>query len=62
MSWGYQWRPYVPVARRKANGKAFALKLAKKEKRELKRSIELVGPCHDRLVLGKGLVRKPGML
>ncbi len=35
MSWGFQWRPYVPVARRKSNAKAFALKLAKKEKRTL---------------------------
>src|ERR1700733_5454241 len=35
MSWGFQWRPYVPVAKRKANAKAYALKLAKKEKREL---------------------------
>jgi uncharacterized Zn finger protein len=42
MSWGYQWRPYVPVARRKANAKAFTLKLAKKEARELA-PVELSG-------------------
>jgi len=42
MSWGYQWRPYVPVARRKANAKVFAVKLAKKEKRELA-PVELAG-------------------
>src|SRR6266498_3033873 len=42
MSWGFRWRPYVPVARRKANAKAFALKLAKKEKRALA-PVELPG-------------------
>jgi uncharacterized Zn finger protein len=42
MSWGFQWRPYVPVARRKANAKAYAIKLAKKEKRTLA-PVELVG-------------------
>ena len=42
MSWGYSWRPYVPVARRKADAKTFALKLAKKEKRALT-PVELVG-------------------
>jgi uncharacterized Zn finger protein len=35
MSWGYSWRPYVPVARRKSNARAYAVKLAKKEKRDL---------------------------
>jgi uncharacterized Zn finger protein len=42
MSWRFQWRPYVPVARRQANAKASALKLAKKEKRALA-PVELVG-------------------
>lgn len=42
MSWGFQWRPYVPVARRQANAKAFALKLAKKENRALA-PVELIG-------------------
>lgn len=42
MSWGYYWRPYVPVARRKANAKAYALKLAKKENRVLA-PVELAG-------------------
>lgn len=42
MSWGYQWRPYVPVAQRQAKARAFAIKLAKKEKRELA-PIELTG-------------------
>jgi uncharacterized Zn finger protein len=36
MSWGYyNWKPYVPVGQRKANAKTHALKLAKKENREL---------------------------
>ena len=35
MSWGFRWRPYVPVARRRANAAAYAAKLAKKEKRVL---------------------------
>jgi hypothetical protein len=34
MSW-YGFRPYVPVHRRQANAAAFAVKLAKKEKRTL---------------------------
>ena len=42
MSWGFQWRPYVPVAKRKANAKAYALKVAKKEKRALA-PVELTG-------------------
>lgn len=42
MSWGFQWRPYVPVARRMANAKAYALKVAKKEKRTLA-PVELSG-------------------
>lgn len=36
MSWGYySFRPYVPVARRRANAAAYAARLAKKEKRTL---------------------------
>jgi uncharacterized Zn finger protein len=36
MSWGYYgFRPYVPVAQRRAKAAAFAAKLAKKEKRAL---------------------------
>lgn len=35
MSWHFQWRPYVPVAKRKADAQTAAAKLAKKEKREL---------------------------
>ena len=35
MGWGFEWRPYVPVAKRKANARAFALKVAKKETRVL---------------------------
>lgn len=35
MGWYREWRPYVPVAKRKANSAAFAQKLAKKEKRQL---------------------------
>src|SRR5436305_3242227 len=42
MSWGFGWRPYVPVAKRKARAEASALKLAKKEKRELA-PIEIAG-------------------
>jgi uncharacterized Zn finger protein len=42
MSWGFRWRSYVPVGRRKANAKAHAVKLAKKEKRTLA-PVELVG-------------------
>jgi uncharacterized Zn finger protein len=42
MSWGYYWRPYVPVARRRANAKAHAARLAKKEKRTLA-PVELAG-------------------
>jgi len=42
MSWGFQWRAYVPVAKRQANAKKFAVNLAKKEKRELA-PIVLVG-------------------
>lgn len=42
MSWGFRYRPYVPVAKRKANGKAYALKLAKKENRTLA-PVELAG-------------------
>jgi len=35
MGWGYnEWRPYVPVARRKANGRAEAVKQAKKAGRK----------------------------
>jgi uncharacterized Zn finger protein len=43
MAWGYcGFRPYVPVARRRANARAYAVKLAKKEKRPLA-PIELEG-------------------
>ena len=35
MSWYYGFRPYVPVARRRAQAAAYAVKLAKKEKRTL---------------------------
>ena len=35
MSWYGGWRPYVPVAQRKAQALAYAAKLAKKEKRTL---------------------------
>ncbi len=35
MSFYYGFRPYVPVARRKARAAAFAAKLAKKEKRDM---------------------------
>ncbi len=42
MSWYYGFRPYVPVARRRANAAAHAAKLAKKEKRTLE-PIQLSG-------------------
>ncbi|MCE9531990.1 MAG: SWIM zinc finger family protein [Planctomycetes bacterium] len=42
MSWHFEWRPYVPVAKRKANARAYATKLAKKEKRTLS-PVELSG-------------------
>jgi uncharacterized Zn finger protein len=35
MSWGYEWRPYVSVAQRRAQATLHAAKLAKKEGREL---------------------------
>lgn len=35
MSWYREWKPYVPVAKRRAKAAAYAAKLAKKEKREL---------------------------
>ena len=35
MSWYGEWRPYVPVARRRAQAATYAAKLAKKEKRTL---------------------------
>jgi uncharacterized Zn finger protein len=35
MSWGYEWRPYVSVAQRRAQATTYAAKLAKKEGREL---------------------------
>jgi uncharacterized Zn finger protein len=35
MSWYQQWKPYVPVAQRRAKAAAYATKLAKKEKRTL---------------------------
>jgi uncharacterized Zn finger protein len=35
MSWYYGWRPYVPVAQRRARAAAHAAKVAKKEKRDL---------------------------
>lgn len=35
MSWYQEWRPYVPVAKRRAKAAAFAKKIAKKEGREL---------------------------
>jgi len=35
MSWYGDWRPYVPVAKRRAKAAAYAKKLAKKERREL---------------------------
>lgn len=35
MSWHYGFRPYVPVARRRATAAVYAVKLAKKEKRTL---------------------------
>jgi uncharacterized Zn finger protein len=35
MSWYQQWKPYVPVAKRRAQAASYAAKLAKKEKRVL---------------------------
>ena len=35
MSWYGEWRPYVPVAQRRARAASYAAKLAKKEKRTL---------------------------
>jgi uncharacterized Zn finger protein len=35
MSWYREWKPYVPVAKRRAKAAAYAAKLAKKEKRTL---------------------------
>jgi uncharacterized Zn finger protein len=35
MSWYQQWKPYVPVAKRRAQAASYAAKLAKKEKRTL---------------------------
>jgi uncharacterized Zn finger protein len=35
MSWYGHWKPYVPVARRRAQAAAYAARLAKKEKRAL---------------------------
>jgi len=35
MSWYRQWKPYVPVAQRRAQAATYAAKLAKKEKRTL---------------------------
>ncbi len=35
MSWYGEWKPYVPVARRRANAARYAAKLAKQEKRTL---------------------------
>ncbi len=35
MSWGYSFRPYVPVAQRRAKAATYAARLAKKEKRTL---------------------------
>src|SRR5271155_5601032 len=35
MSWHGGWRPYVPVAKRRARAAAYAKQLAKKERREL---------------------------
>src|SRR6516225_2920000 len=42
MSWYYGFRPYVPVAKRRANAAAHAARLAKKEKRTLE-PIQLAG-------------------
>lgn len=42
MSWYYGFRPYVPVARRRAKAAVYAAKLAKKEKRALA-PVELAG-------------------
>ena len=35
MSWFQRWKPYVPVARRQANARKHAEKIAKKEGRTL---------------------------
>jgi len=35
MSWYGEWKPYVPVARRRAQAAQYAARLAKKEKRQL---------------------------
>ena len=35
MSWYGQWKPYVPVAKRRAQAAQYAARLAKKEKRQL---------------------------
>jgi uncharacterized Zn finger protein len=35
MAWYQQWKPYVPVAKRRAKAARFAAQLAKKEKRSL---------------------------
>src|SRR5262249_46010367 len=35
MSWGYGWRPYVPVELRRKRAQAYAARVAKKEKRDL---------------------------
>lgn len=35
MSWSFRFKPYVPVAKRRANALKFAQQIAKKEKREL---------------------------
>ncbi len=42
MSWYGEWRPYVPVAKRRARAAAYAKKLAKSQKRTLE-PIELTG-------------------
>lgn len=42
MSWHYGWRPYVPVAQRRAKAAAYAVRLAKKEKRTLA-PVEIAG-------------------
>src|SRR5688572_21218106 len=41
MSWGWQWKPYVPVARRRAKAKQCARQLAKKGR--VLRPIEVAG-------------------
>jgi uncharacterized Zn finger protein len=42
MGWGFQWRPYVPVAQRRAKAATYAKKLASKEKRPLS-PVNIVG-------------------